>query len=195
MVCWRLTLSVFQWQGIRRRAAVRPCFFDVANLWTLYRQQTLFPLTIPQWNSLPEAVATAPSLASFQSRVQNHLYTLQKHLLLCLFSPWFACNIQSRVVEGLGLRRSGFYPGERYTSWIGLVWDLRRMMQGFFLLQFIAKNELLSFFPPLDLFYSITFYSLIHTFFYYIPLSPQCILLYRKRAWSPTKKKRRLTGH
>ena len=47
--------------------------FDVPSHRTAYRKQTFFPRTIPEWNSLPESVATAPSLTSFRSRLQNHL--------------------------------------------------------------------------------------------------------------------------
>jgi hypothetical protein len=47
--------------------------YDVPSHRTVYRQQTFFPRTIPEWNSLPESVATAPTLTSFRSRLQNHL--------------------------------------------------------------------------------------------------------------------------
>ena len=43
----------------------------------------------------------------------------------------FACNIQSSVVEGLGLCQLGSSPGECFARWIGLVRDLKRILQGF----------------------------------------------------------------
>ena len=43
--------------------------YDIPSHRTKYRQQCFFPRTIPQWNNLPAEVATAPTLASFQSRV------------------------------------------------------------------------------------------------------------------------------
>ena len=49
------------------------CSFDVPFHRTQHQQQTFFPRTVLEWNSLPEAVATVSSLASFKSRVQNHL--------------------------------------------------------------------------------------------------------------------------
>lgn len=63
---------------------------------TQYWQQTFFPHTIPEWHSLPEceAVATDPSLASFESRVQRYFYkaTTVTPLLVMLMSLWVACN-------------------------------------------------------------------------------------------------------
>ncbi|KAL8582857.1 hypothetical protein ACOMHN_042690 [Nucella lapillus] len=41
------------------------------DLKTTYRQMSLFPRTIPEWNLLPAETATAPSLASFQARVAH----------------------------------------------------------------------------------------------------------------------------
>ena len=44
-----------------------------------------------------------------------------------------ACNIQSRVVEGLGLCRSGSSPRERFTSWTGFSSPRPEwILQGFF---------------------------------------------------------------
>ncbi len=48
--------------------------YDVPSHRTQYRQGTFFPKTIPEWNSLPESVATAPSLTAFASRLQRHLH-------------------------------------------------------------------------------------------------------------------------
>ena len=50
------------------------CSSDIPFHRTQYRQQTLFPCTIPEQNSLPNTVATAPSLAFFEARVQRYLY-------------------------------------------------------------------------------------------------------------------------
>ena len=47
--------------------------YGVPSHRTQYRQSTLFPCTIPQWNSLPEEVASAPSLEAFKGRLRQHL--------------------------------------------------------------------------------------------------------------------------
>ena len=39
---------------------------------TQYLQQAVFPYTIPEWDRLPETVATAVPLASFECMAQSH---------------------------------------------------------------------------------------------------------------------------
>ena len=50
-----------------------PAAYDVPSHRTLYRQKTFFPRTIPDWNSLPEAVACAPSLDTLVSGLHQIL--------------------------------------------------------------------------------------------------------------------------
>jgi hypothetical protein len=45
--------------------------FDLPSSRTAYRQKSFFPRTIPEWNALPEAAVSAPSLDSFLSRLQQ----------------------------------------------------------------------------------------------------------------------------
>ena len=74
LVCWISILSIVPTIGNQKSChQTNSCTFDVLYHSILYQQQTFFPLTIRIWNSLPEAVTTAPALASFESRVQNHL--------------------------------------------------------------------------------------------------------------------------
>ena len=47
---------------------------------------------------------------------QSSEIPLVTSLLIMFLSLWFACNIQSRVVEGLGLYQSGSSPRECFTS-------------------------------------------------------------------------------
>ena len=43
--------------------------YNIPSSRTSYRQKSFFPRTIPEWNLLPEAAASAPSLATFRSRL------------------------------------------------------------------------------------------------------------------------------
>ena len=45
------------------------CAYNIPQTRTLYRQSTFFPRTIPDWNHLPEEVASASSLDLFKSRL------------------------------------------------------------------------------------------------------------------------------
>ncbi|KAL8582858.1 hypothetical protein ACOMHN_042690 [Nucella lapillus] len=58
-------------QRPRRTRRNHPLLYDIPSCRTTYRQMSLFPRTIPEWNLLPAETATAPSLASFQARVAH----------------------------------------------------------------------------------------------------------------------------
>ncbi len=59
---------------MRSRRLSHSTAYDVPSHRTLYRQKTFFPRTIPEWNSLPEDVASAPSLEDFRSGLRRILY-------------------------------------------------------------------------------------------------------------------------
>ena len=142
------------------------CSFDVA----IHRIQYWPQCTIPEWNSLPEAVATAPSLTSLESRVQRYF---SNSFLLQVYSVYFSSvclQYSARVVEGLVLCRSGSSPRECITNRISLVWDLKIILQGFF---FISSDFILYYF----IYLFIYFVSFNDSFSHCIPLCPQCELM------------------
>ena len=47
--------------------------YDINHSRTDYRQKSFFPRTIPEWNELPDSTVSAPSLASFQTRLAASL--------------------------------------------------------------------------------------------------------------------------
>jgi len=59
-------------QQKRSRRQTNSLAYDVPSHRTQYRQSTFFPRTIPQWNCLPEEVASAPTLSAFKGRLQKH---------------------------------------------------------------------------------------------------------------------------
>ena len=157
-----------QHQGTRTKVATRPAPVPLTYPFTglstgnrpsspaPFLSRTASPILLPQphlWPSLrPEFRDTSTNA------------TTVTPILIMFVSLWLACDIQSRVVEGLGLYRSGASPGEHFASWIGLVWDLKRILQGFFLhLQFTAMNNVLTI-----SFYSILFHFIDLWYFYII---------------------------
>lgn len=89
---------------------------------------------------------------------------------LFMFCHLFACNIQSKVAEGLGQCQSGFNPGECYTSqiWPGLRSGKKDSMD--FLSSSVYTQEQ-AFFSPWTF---ITFCIRFILFFHHSPLLMQC---------------------
>ena len=74
---------------------------------------------------------TVHSVNSATAHSSTWTYLIASFIML--ISLLFACNIQSRVVEGLGLCRSGSSPRERFTSWTGFSSPRPEwILQGFF---------------------------------------------------------------
>ena len=101
-----------------------------------------------------------------------------------VISLWFACKIQSRAVEWLGLCRSGLGPWERFASRIGLV-NLERMLQVVFFSFFSFLSPSSVYTSTRNIFVVISFYFNL----FYLTHSPSAcvcasqrklILLYRE---------------
>ena len=96
--------------------------------------------------------------------------TMFAPLFIIFISLWFACSIQSRIVEGLGLCRSWFGPRKCFASWTGPARDLPRILHIFFS---FSLQPGISSFNYVILFKFIS----LHLFSQYICLCPQCELI------------------
>lgn len=93
-----------------------------------------------------------------------------------VISLWFACKIQSRVVEGLGLCRSGLGPWERFASRIGLV-NLKRMLQ-FFSFSLLSLLYTQKYFVVISFYFNL--FYLTHSHACVFAPQSKLILLYRE---------------